>query len=275
MREQIRKYPVMSSLVSVMGAFAVLKLLPDSNMAVHMIKRALLSVVMLYLMVFAGEKEVLRWEKGSFWKSVWLYKSMLIITSLVIASSFLSFLPARLQENWYWNLLLYIPYAFLIGLFEESAFRGLLLQGILVGTDGQRRGVFGALISSSLIFGFLHVAPNMAGPLSAATLVQMVSKTLESGMMGFLIGAVYLTTKNIWAVGILHGFGDYLSFIIIALFGGDSNGGYVDPNETLREAMIEAAIIIALNIIPLIAGIRIAGKLPLPQRGMWKKSSEE
>lgn len=124
MRDRVRRYPVAVGFISALVSFAFLKLLPDSNIVLQIIKRAFLSVVLLYMMYLAGGKEVLRWEKGSFGESIRLYKSMLII--LFIVAFFIGypakFLSEQPLENWYWNLLILIPNAFFIGLFEESAF---------------------------------------------------------------------------------------------------------------------------------------------------------
>lgn len=144
------------------------------------------------------------------------------------------------------------------------------MEGILARIGNSRKGLFVAMAFSSLLFGFLHVVLDLGGELSAAAVVQILSKTVQTGMMGFLISAVYLKTKNIWAVGILHGLGDYFLMSIMAVFGGELDG-YVQTSETLMNAVTMAIFSIALHIIPLIAGIRIARKLPLPQLGLWKK----
>lgn len=127
------------------------------------------------------------------------------------------------------------------------------------------------LTVSGLVFGFLHVALDIRPGLSAAEVVQVVSKTLETGMMGFVIGAVYLTTKNIWAVAVLHGGVDYILMAIAEIYGQELNG-YVDTEKSLGSAGTMTFVTIGIKMIPMIAAIRMVNKMPLPQRGMWKET---
>lgn len=89
--------------------------------------------------------------------------------------------------------------------------------------------------------------------------------------MGFVIGAVYLTTKNIWAVAILHGGVDYILMAIAEIFGQELNG-YVDTDKSLGSAGIMTFVTIGIKMIPVIAAIRMVNKMPWPQRGMWKET---
>ncbi len=274
MCEKIRKYPVVSSFLTVLTAFALLKGMPGSGRAAEIIKLAVLSAAMLYIMYLASGKEIFRWEKGSLGKSIRLYKSMLIISFIIVAFTIIGHLadPSEMVRKDCWiGLLTLIPHTLSIGLFEESAFRGVLMGGILAQTDGSRKGVFLALTVSGLVFGFLHVILNITFNMSAAEVIQAVSKTLETGMMGFVIGAVYLVTKNIWAAAILHGGVDYALMAIAEIFGQELNG-YVDAESNLGSAGIQAFIVIGIKIIPMIAAIRIVNKMSLPQRGMWKET---
>lgn len=124
---------------------------------------------------------------------------MLIISLLVMIFTIIGHLadPSEMvREDCWIGLLTLIPHTLLIGLFEERAFRGVLMGGILAQTDGSRKGVFLALTVSWLVFDFLHVMLNITLNMSAAAVVQVVGKTLEAGMMGFVIGAVCLVTKT-------------------------------------------------------------------------------
>lgn len=199
---------------------------------------------------------------------------MLIINLIIVIFTLFGYLidPSEMvREDCWIGLLTLIPYTLLVGLFEESAFRGVLMGGILAQADGSRKGVFLALTVSGLVFGFLHVVLNITLNMSAAEVVQAVYKTLEAGMMGFVIGAVYLATKNIWAAAFLHGGVDYVLMAIAEIFGQELNG-YVDTESNLGSAGILAFVVIGIKIIPMIAAIRIVNKMPLPQRGMWKET---
>lgn len=107
---------------------------------------ALLSSGMLYGMYLAGGKKVFKWEKGSLRKSIWLYKSMPIINFGIVVFTFIGYFadPSEMvRDDCCIGFLTLILYAILVGLFEENAFRGVLMGGILARTDGSRSGECG------------------------------------------------------------------------------------------------------------------------------------
>ncbi len=127
MGEKIRKYSVVSSFLAVLAAFALLKGMPGSGRAAEIIKLALLSAAMLYMMYLAGGKEIFRWEKGSLGKSIRLYKSMLIISLIIWIFTMIGHLadPSEMvREDCWFGLLTLIPHTILIG-FLGSARSGV------------------------------------------------------------------------------------------------------------------------------------------------------
>jgi len=68
---------------------------------------------------------------------------------------------------------------------EEIFFRGYVLPGLI-----NRFGIVGALIISSLIFGFFHVDPGAIVP---------------TFILGLALGWVYLKTGSIWPAVFAHG----------------------------------------------------------------------
>ncbi len=93
---------------------------------------------------------------------------------------------------------------------EEVLFRGLIFESC-----GERFGKGGALIISSLLFGLIHGVP-----------VQMVN----AFVVGLILGYVYLCTRSLVSVMIIHAVNNAIAYATIALFG---NAGEV----TLREVI--------------------------------------
>ena len=275
MEKWMQDHPVTVAIAGLVIGYVGARIIPETGQAAAILKRVQLSVIMLCAMAAVGGRGALRWEKGSFISSVFMYKSMLIIMTLIGAHGILSAVGGQRSpgEGWGPVLLLAAVEYLMVGLFEESCFRGVMLGGIMARLGRTRRGVYAALVISAFLFGFAHVALDAIGPLSVSTAIQIFTKTLSSGIMGLLIGAVYLKTKNIWAVAILHGYSDFIVMASERLYG--SGGGeriYVDPEMSVAAALTSAAVLLGLRLWPLIAGIRLMKKLPVPQEGIWEEA---
>ncbi|MDO4284298.1 MAG: CPBP family intramembrane metalloprotease [Eubacteriales bacterium] len=276
MRTWMRSHPAVVGVVGFLIGYAVFRLLPEPNQGMAILKRALVAAMMMAIMAVVGGREAFRWEKGSFLHSVRLYRSMLAVTivmglfALVTMAQAAQGVPAA---GWGFRIALLAVEFFFVGLFEETCFRGVLMGGLVARLGTTRKGLFAALIFSSLVFGFAHVDSALFGTLTASTVIQMVSKTVTTGGMGLLIGVVYLKTNNIWAASILHGFGDYMLMLGASLYMGEQTSHtYVDPEAGVASALMLMAVMVVLHLWPVIDGLRLTGKLPLPQRGPWKEA---
>lgn len=90
---------------------------------------------------------------------------------------------------------------------EEIVFRGYLMLRIAQLFNGGKIAWLLSLIASSTIFGLLHF-------------YQGISGMIITGVLGFLIGTIYLLVqRNIWVVILAHGLIDTLSFLSIYLSG--------------------------------------------------------
>lgn len=114
-----------------------------------------------------------------------------------------------------WRIAIYFATAFLIGLGEESFFRGIIANLFWDKHAKDPAGVWTATIYSGLIFGLMHVI-NIAGSDISGVLVQMTAVIA----MGMALTAIYYRTKNIWVVIFLHAFLDLCAMSSIGFFGG-------------------------------------------------------
>ena len=107
------------------------------------------------------------------------------------------------------NVVNVIIYCFAIGIFEEFLCRGWVQNEFIERFGDSRKGVVLSILCASLIFGAFHFTNLIDGqPLLETTL-----QVLQATSVGFLLGAIFFRTKNIWTVVLLHGFYDLAIFI--------------------------------------------------------------
>ena len=88
----------------------------------------------------------------------------------------------------------------LVGLFEEIAFRGVILYTFLHLWGDTHRGVLKSVFISSLLFGMGHLASIFTGNTVSGALFQTASSTIT----GVLYAALVLYGWSIWPVVIGH-----------------------------------------------------------------------
>lgn len=88
-----------------------------------------------------------------------------------------------------------------VGLFEEFLFRGAITSLLLHKWRNAKNGLYIAVVTSGILFGCMHLINLAKGfDIFAATLIQV----FYTAFLGILISAVYLKTKNLWLVVLLH-----------------------------------------------------------------------
>jgi uncharacterized protein len=110
---------------------------------------------------------------------------------------------------------------FVVGVFEETLFRGILFRFLEEGF-----GSWIALTMTALFFGFLHLSNPNATVWSAAAIA------LEAGVS---FGAVYMATRSLWVV---MGFHTAWNFLQGAVFGVAVSGNGV-PTDSLFKPLIQ------------------------------------
>ncbi len=115
------------------------------------------------------------------------------------------------------GLLLFTANMLLVGVGEELAYRGLVLNHLLAAWGRDRRGTMRAVLVSAAVFGLSHL-PNMAFAPPVTVMVQAINAA--SG--GVLFSAVYLRCRNIWAVAVVHALVDWIALAAQACFAGSS-----------------------------------------------------
>jgi membrane protease YdiL (CAAX protease family) len=272
MRKFMSSHPILIvCLTFVIGVAGILFLPNGDTYLSRLPARVILSIIMLAIMVAVGGWQVIRPSGRGIGYAVAAFVIPLLITlaTVVYASIRIGAGRASFAPDWVSVCLIGIVYAFFVGLFEETMFRGVLLNGILAKTKGKRLGIFAAVVIVSILFGFMHIidvfiggVPNWAAFLSAAT---RVFNTAASGM---LFAAIYLKTQNIWAVVTVHGLNDAFAFIGDSLI--DSNSVYALP--ALDDAIaMTSKIQPALSAVMVVIAVVILLRIKLPRRGFFER----
>ena len=181
--------------------------------------------------------------------------------AIVTASFFIA--GDGLKPEWPARLVCILVYSLLIGLFEEGAFRGLILNGFARSMGSTTKGLLGACVISSLLFGLAHViAPLLySDGITVIQIVNAVLKTIQAAMPGFMLGASYLAMRNLWSVAIVHGLNDLFIIIPTLIF---NSGTGLSGNYTSDSIYYTIAYLISMAIyIPgVISAVRVIKRIP-------------
>lgn len=275
-RKALTKQPLITALAALIVAFVLLLTIPTNGTVLQNLRQEVpLTALTLLLLLGIGGLALLRPSgKGIAYtfKKSWLY----LVPGIVIAASTVLRSVASsepMQTNWPALLLEAVIFYFLLGFFEEGLFRGVIMHALLPKLGRTRRGLITAVAISGFIFGFVHILLSWFQTgidLSGWGLAQAFVKTLSAGMAGFFFGSVYLKTKTLWGVALVHGLSDFLLMVGSLLFSGSNAVSYVsaDPKQALSSLLVNSVFI--LIYIPLvISAVRQLRTIELPQTGFY------
>jgi membrane protease YdiL (CAAX protease family) len=108
-----------------------------------------------------------------------------------------------------------IIYSFAVGIYEEVFMRGLILQNLMLNYGYSKKGIYKALILAAVFFGLAHLINLTHAPL-IDTLVQVVYAMTA----GIILGAVFLRTRSLLSVILLHSIFDLFTYLTTAVYAG-------------------------------------------------------
>lgn len=100
----------------------------------------------------------------------------------------------------FWRVAVLAAECLMVGLFEETCFRGVFLIGFLEKRRDTALGRFVAIILSSAVFGAVHLVNILLGSSPVAVIMQIG----YSFLIGAMCSVVLMKTANIWLCVILH-----------------------------------------------------------------------
>ena len=114
-------------------------------------------------------------------------------------------------------IVLFALQCFLVGFFEEVAFRGCVFMLVLQGKNKSRKDVFWAIVTSSAIFALVHLA-NLFSGASPLPVIQQVG---YSFLIGAMCALALIVTKNIWTSILMHSLFNFAGGVIPTLGNGE------------------------------------------------------
>lgn len=110
------------------------------------------------------------------------------------------------------DVLIYALFCLSVGFFEEMAFRGCVLMYLLKKRAETKKGIFMAILWSSVAFGAVHLI-NLFTSSPGAVFLQLG----YSALIGALCSVVLLETGNIWLCVLLHSVYNFVGNVIPTL----------------------------------------------------------
>lgn len=210
---------LLGSLLSVilMRVRGVESLTPDITFIYYLVQMLPTIAFVVWLRLRAGRDSGIHLGLGRIHLPMVLWGVVLVMASGVVIEPLLSLFPTEAYEEVMqgiglggWAILSAVVAAPIL---EEVLFRGLVFESC-----GERFGKGVGLILSALLFGVIHVVP-----------VQMIN----AFVVGLILGYVYLKTRSLVSVIIIHAINNAIAYAFSALFGAAANVTLRDliPNE--------------------------------------------
>jgi uncharacterized protein len=170
--------------------------IPDVAVSIHIIFRFIGAILILSILGAMGSDRLTQWR--SIRHLIWV-----VIPSFIISINnfpFSALFNGRvtwIEPNY--RLLLFFIECISIGFFEEIIFRGVLLNILLNKFSKHRLGILYSILISSIVFSVAHLLN-----LSELGMQSIVLQMGYSFLMSMMWAIVYLKTKNLWIVIIMH-----------------------------------------------------------------------
>ena len=149
------------------------------------------------------------WLRSAGFQTLGRWQAWLIVLIASVFEVALAIRSINGHFEWLNLIILASPSTYLlVGLFEEIAFRGLILYAFLHLWGDTYRGVLKSVFISSLLFGIGHLATIFTGNTVLGALCQTASSTIS----GVLYAALVLYGWSIWPVVIGHFLTDAIGY---------------------------------------------------------------
>ncbi|MCD8006268.1 MAG: CPBP family intramembrane metalloprotease [Oscillospiraceae bacterium] len=163
-----------------------------------------------------------------------LYSLIIYIAQIVMMDD--------VELNPAWQIAVFVVTVLLIGLAEETFFRGIVANLFLDRYGNDPAGVWCATICSGLVFGLMHLS-NLMSSDTVGVLVQVAAACA----MGMALTAIYYRCRNIWVLILVHAFVDFCGAFYSGFIAGGSLSSTISSYEPYQ--IISALPYIAVTII--------------------------
>lgn len=145
------------------------------------------------------------------------------------------------------DFIIFFIYCILVGLFEETVFRGIVFAVLAGLFSKDRKGFLWTYVSSSLVFGLAHLFNGFSG----AALQQVGYTILTGGVFAFCL----IKTKNIFCCALIHGLFNFCGLLF-------------DKQGLASGVVFDVGTIITMVIVSVLVGVFVLYKV-------WTYSEKE
>lgn len=138
--------------------------------------------------------------------------------------------------------------AFTTGLFEEVLVRGFVINNLKRHYGDSVSSLKRIVIVSSVLFGVLHFV-NLSG-FALAQILETLAQVLSSIVIGMFFALVYLESKNIWAVVIVHALIDAAAFVLYSVLSVEAFSAAESGVASTGTVVFESLIVPLLTMLP-------------------------
>ena len=203
------------------------------------IGHTLLGLVLVWLLVKLGMLKDARFTHPRDWRAVWLVWPFLLFTLLNLDGLISGQL--EIDTSWPGLIILFIFLNLSIGFAEEVMARGVVLNLLLRKWGDSRRGVYGAVLASALLFGTAHIFNLITGHLQPLAALTQIGYSIAFGVV---FAACFLRNNSIWPVIIMHAAVDFAGGLRHISLGGSDQ--IPAANNTIEAAITSLIISLPL-----------------------------
>ncbi|HAG14959.1 MAG TPA: hypothetical protein DCG69_00335 [Bacteroidales bacterium] len=216
----IKKYPISFSLLLI-ASIIVLNRIPLSNNIRHYgldefssdtIEKIVFNFFVVLGSIFLVSKNkipISYFDRNISFNA--FYYLPLILYIIIFSGGFSDFRDFKFSEIPYLRISLYSLKTFSSAFLEEILFRGVILGLLLYKLNKDKYGVFKSVFISALLFGSIHIINLLT--ISATTFQSVFNQVYAASCLGVLYGAVYLKTRSILVLSILHFLSNFFAMI--------------------------------------------------------------
>lgn len=234
MKEKIQKLPIvvviLIALAIMVGLYGILfgvGMLVDASglfddtteYLAQMIAEIGVSAFGLGMMVLFGFQKKIT-EMGEGWLKGWYIGGFMIgyVMYAFVAQLYLQAMQETHVVQSFVNILIFTVTMFLIGVGEETIFRGAILNLFLERFPKTKGGILAAIILDGVLFGMMH----LINVLSGGDVISVLVQACTTIMVGILFSAIYLRSRNLWIVILAHAAMDFAALLNSGVFEGGS-----------------------------------------------------
>ncbi len=182
---------------------------------------AFLSAVGIGLVALYGYNSIWEERGRGLWNGLGIGGYFIVIAGFSLILTLISTILTPPQWEVPWKIIVYVLCFLLVGLCEETFYRGIMANIFYDKYARDPAGVWTATIWSGMLFGLMHLF-NMLGAPDSQYVVGVLVQTFSACAMGMTLSAIYFRSRNIWSMILIHAFVDICSAFSAGFFKGGS-----------------------------------------------------